>query len=131
MLDLSNSAAKKARQHSPEVPDNYCGPCYGAKPQEECCNSCEEVQRAYADVGWSTDPDNFEQVNKKGKKRGKTVYSNAFCYSVFEKVGKKRHKLKQRKAVECMELYQSTRFVATSISLLVKPLVKADHIFMI
>ncbi|CEG65262.1 hypothetical protein RMATCC62417_02078 [Rhizopus microsporus] len=77
--DLSNSAAKKARQHSPEVPDNYCGPCYGAKPQEECCNSCEEVQRAYADVGWSTDPDNFEQCIREGWKEKAQAQAKEGC----------------------------------------------------
>ncbi|KAL2125108.1 hypothetical protein VTJ04DRAFT_1473 [Mycothermus thermophilus] len=37
---------------------NYCGPCYGAPPPTKpmkpgCCNTCQEVQDAYAQVGWA------------------------------------------------------------------------------
>lgn len=48
------------------VPEDYCGPCYGANPNGEtnpCCNTCEEVQKAYATMGWGNNPDQFEQVN--------------------------------------------------------------------
>ncbi|KAK9238941.1 endoplasmic reticulum vesicle transporter-domain-containing protein [Lipomyces kononenkoae] len=35
----------------------YCGPCYGAVPVGEegtrCCNTCEDVRRAYQEVGWA------------------------------------------------------------------------------
>lgn len=47
------------------MPDDYCGPCYGANIDgvaNPCCNTCEEVQRAYTDMGWSADADSFEQV---------------------------------------------------------------------
>lgn len=55
--------------HGGQVPDNYCGPCYGAHFKDEetsCCNTCEEVQRAYADQGWIADPDSFEQCVREG-----------------------------------------------------------------
>ncbi|KAI8587145.1 endoplasmic reticulum vesicle transporter-domain-containing protein [Geranomyces variabilis] len=33
---------------------NYCGSCYGGKaPASGCCNTCEDVQKAYAEMGWS------------------------------------------------------------------------------
>jgi len=35
---------------SPEVPD--CGLCYGAGHPGECCNSCDDVKRAYERKGW-------------------------------------------------------------------------------
>ncbi|ORY80318.1 COPII-coated vesicle component Erv46 [Protomyces lactucae-debilis] len=36
-------------------PAGYCGPCYGARPDNECCNTCEEVRDAYTTKGWSID----------------------------------------------------------------------------
>ncbi|KAK9461853.1 endoplasmic reticulum vesicle transporter-domain-containing protein [Lipomyces oligophaga] len=37
--------------------DGYCGPCYGAIPKEEegkrCCQTCDEVRKAYQEVGWA------------------------------------------------------------------------------
>lgn len=31
----------------------YCGSCYGARPDGECCNSCGEVRKAYSEKGWA------------------------------------------------------------------------------
>lgn len=46
-----------------DVPDDWCGPCYGArdqsknegKPKSEqvCCDDCEAVRKAYAEIGWA------------------------------------------------------------------------------
>lgn len=36
-----------------------CGSCYGALPDGECCNTCEEVKQAYALKGWQV---NIEEV---------------------------------------------------------------------
>lgn len=47
------------------MPDEYCGPCYGANTsgdENPCCNSCEDIQSSYSALGWSFNPDNFEQV---------------------------------------------------------------------
>ncbi|RYY31912.1 hypothetical protein EON62_06035, partial [archaeon] len=39
--------------HAP-VPDNYCGPCYGAELRAgQCCNTCDELRSLYAERGWS------------------------------------------------------------------------------
>ena len=39
----------------------YCGDCYGAK--NGCCNTCEEVQKAYEEVKWTLkDLENYQQV---------------------------------------------------------------------
>lgn len=38
------------------LPENYCGPCFGAHSQEEqCCNTCDDVLEAYRLKGWSSD----------------------------------------------------------------------------
>lgn len=36
----------------PERPDDYCGSCYGAETEGECCNTCDEVRAAYNEKGW-------------------------------------------------------------------------------
>lgn len=38
-------------------PQEYCGSCYGAGDEGECCNTCEDVRNAYRKKGWS-----FEQA---------------------------------------------------------------------
>jgi hypothetical protein len=40
----------------------YCGACYGAKPDNECCNTCEEVRDAYSAKGWSID--NYDAIEQ-------------------------------------------------------------------
>ncbi|KAL7537982.1 hypothetical protein ACHAWF_005959 [Thalassiosira exigua] len=37
-----------------QVPDDYCGPCYGAHTNEEdCCNTCDDVLAAYKKKRWN------------------------------------------------------------------------------
>ncbi|KAL9187323.1 hypothetical protein ACHAXT_001426 [Thalassiosira profunda] len=37
-----------------EVPDDYCGPCYGAHEEEgDCCNTCDEVLAKYKKKRWN------------------------------------------------------------------------------
>ena len=39
---------------SDRLPTNYCGDCYGASTDStRCCNTCEELKRAYQIKGWS------------------------------------------------------------------------------
>lgn len=33
-----------------------CGSCYGAGEEDECCNTCDDVKRAYVRKGWQFDP---------------------------------------------------------------------------
>ncbi|KAK9451409.1 endoplasmic reticulum vesicle transporter-domain-containing protein [Limtongia smithiae] len=35
------------------VDENYCGPCYGAKDDTECCQTCDDVRQAYQTKGWA------------------------------------------------------------------------------
>lgn len=39
-----------------KVPDDYCGPCYGAGEEEDqCCNTCDDLIEAYKKKRWRTD----------------------------------------------------------------------------
>lgn len=40
-----------------------CGDCYGAKsPNEDgCCNTCDDVRKAYSDMGWMVREDQIAQ----------------------------------------------------------------------
>lgn len=82
ITDLRNKAAKMAMANNGAVPDDYCGPCYGANVggvANPCCNTCEEVQRAYTDMGWSADADIFEQCVREGWKEKTTAQSREGC----------------------------------------------------
>jgi endoplasmic reticulum-Golgi intermediate compartment protein 3 len=51
-----------------QIPENYCGSCYGAEAQEgECCNTCESVRVAYQKKGWvMPEYDTVEQCKREG-----------------------------------------------------------------
>jgi hypothetical protein len=39
-----------------ELPEDYCGPCYGAHERDgQCCNTCDDVIEAYKKKKWKTD----------------------------------------------------------------------------
>lgn len=47
--------------------ETECGSCYGAAPEDECCNTCDEVRAAYRRKGWGfTDPQQIAQCAKEG-----------------------------------------------------------------
>jgi hypothetical protein len=53
-----------------DLPDDYCGPCYGAAPKEgDCCNTCDELLEAYKEKRWRTDMiiQTAEQCIREGK----------------------------------------------------------------
>jgi endoplasmic reticulum-Golgi intermediate compartment protein 3 len=46
---------EKAKIIASSLPDDYCGPCYGAQKEDsQCCNTCDEVLEAYSAKHWST-----------------------------------------------------------------------------
>ena len=46
-----------------------CGLCYGAaNPNQPCCNTCNEVIKAYQDKGWGYDIKDFKQCNENNGK---------------------------------------------------------------
>lgn len=45
-----------------QASEDYCGSCFGAGEEGECCNSCDDVKRAYNLKGWVLrDLENVEQ----------------------------------------------------------------------
>lgn len=38
-----------------QVTEEECGSCYGAEEEGECCNTCDDVKRAYQRKGWVLD----------------------------------------------------------------------------
>lgn len=48
--------------------DDECGSCYGAGDEGECCNTCDDVKRAYGRKGWHlSDTDTVQQCKKTSK----------------------------------------------------------------
>lgn len=67
---------EEVSDYAPED-ENYCGPCYGAKDQSKndelskeqkvCCQTCEDVRKAYLEAGWAFfDGKNVEQCEREG-----------------------------------------------------------------
>lgn len=56
---LKGEAERAAQNRDP----NYCGSCYGAQaPESGCCNSCDDVRKAYSESGWQfPNPSTIEQ----------------------------------------------------------------------
>ena len=63
----------EAEEEEEEDDDNGCGSCYGAGEEGECCNTCDDVKRAYKIKGWHLkDPDSVKQCkNEKKEQEGK------------------------------------------------------------
>jgi hypothetical protein len=62
---MSDDDKKRDEARNKTTQPGYCGSCYGAK--QGCCNTCDDVRRAYQVVGWDlTDPDKFEQCVHEG-----------------------------------------------------------------
>ena len=49
-----NSNGTKVVDEVEPLPSDYCGSCYGAGKDDQCCNSCDELKEAYSAKGWST-----------------------------------------------------------------------------
>ena len=47
---------KKDKLLLEQLPENYCGPCYGAQEtDEQCCQTCDEIIEAYNKKKWRSD----------------------------------------------------------------------------
>lgn len=47
---------EKERILKSQLPDDYCGPCYGAHElEEDCCQTCDELIAAYNKKRWKTE----------------------------------------------------------------------------
>ena len=52
----------------PPRKDEGCGSCYGAGEEGECCNTCDDVKRAYHRRGWHlSKPEGVEQCRKEAE----------------------------------------------------------------
>lgn len=46
---------KKESILNTDLPEGYCGPCYGAESEEgQCCNTCDDLLEAYKTKNWSS-----------------------------------------------------------------------------
>ncbi|ODV81617.1 DUF1692-domain-containing protein [Suhomyces tanzawaensis NRRL Y-17324] len=65
-----NNDKSLSEMAKPVPGSDYCGSCYGALPQdnnENCCNDCETVKLAYAEKLWGFyDGSNIEQCEREG-----------------------------------------------------------------
>ncbi|KAJ3153022.1 hypothetical protein HK101_001766, partial [Irineochytrium annulatum] len=80
MSEIGKASEEKAVAQVPDA--NYCGSCYGGVPPEgkQCCNTCEEVRKAYADKAWSfNDPDGIEQCVREGWSKKVKEQANEGC----------------------------------------------------
>jgi hypothetical protein len=44
-----------------------CGSCHGAGPPNMCCNTCDDVRKAYKKSGWRFNPAGIEQCEKENE----------------------------------------------------------------
>jgi hypothetical protein len=61
--ELSNPHVADDLAFQQKADESYCGACYGAAPEDHCCNTCEQVKEAYAKVSWAFRPNEIEQVS--------------------------------------------------------------------
>lgn len=62
--------------------ENECGSCYGATAvrPDGCCNTCDEIREAYANMGWGMgDPDQFSQCVRENWREKIEKQSNEGC----------------------------------------------------
>lgn len=60
-IEVEMNAHRKKQEEKEKIlkaklPDDYCGPCYGASElPDSCCQTCEDVEKAYRGKRWRTD----------------------------------------------------------------------------
>ncbi|CAI4226934.1 unnamed protein product [Auanema sp. JU1783] len=63
--NLQRIEANENKTHVPtESTTVGCGSCYGALPDGNCCNTCDEVKEAYQLKGWQMNLEEVEQCKK-------------------------------------------------------------------
>ena len=62
VIDVKKLELGNGRDGVPKRAADYCGPCYGAKGEGECCNTCDDVRNAYAKNGWQID--NLDDISQ-------------------------------------------------------------------
>lgn len=65
---LKEELAKLISESSDDEGEEECGSCYGAGDEGECCQTCDDVKRAYSRKGWHlTDLQTVKQCKKESK----------------------------------------------------------------
>eukprot|EP01135_Chromosphaera_perkinsii_P009930 Nk52_evm23s1967 gene=Nk52_evmTU23s1967 len=82
----SQPSEEDLKRHEQEAKPG-CGSCYGAESEEfPCCNSCDDVQNAYARKNWEfVNPENIKQCNDEGFSTESLLNLNEGC-NVFGEV---------------------------------------------
>jgi hypothetical protein len=57
------------------LPANYCGSCYGAGKDGQCCNTCDDLKQAYSAKGWSA-----ASIDGEKSEQCKRVCEGACCF---------------------------------------------------
>jgi hypothetical protein len=76
---------------------NYCGPCYGAGEEGECCNHCDDVLEKYKKKQWSSTDVKMvaEQCLREGRTKPKRMKRGEGCniagYMKFNRVNGNFH----------------------------------------
>lgn len=59
---------------------DYCGSCWGSAPEDQCCNTCEDVRRSYMTAGWAFyDGSGIEQCDREQYKERVEQSKNEGC----------------------------------------------------
>ncbi|SAM07895.1 hypothetical protein [Absidia glauca] len=76
---LSNPHVADDLAFQQKADESYCGACYGAAPEDHCCNTCEQVKEAYSKVSWAFRPNEIEQCIKEGLTKALDEMSKGGC----------------------------------------------------
>mmetsp|Transcript_29668 Transcript_29668/g.36108 ORF Transcript_29668/g.36108 Transcript_29668/m.36108 type:complete len:476 (+) Transcript_29668:104-1531(+) len=68
----TEAANERERLVKASLVEGYCGPCYGAGEEGDCCQTCEDVKKKYQDKRWGTEQLMYiaEQCIREGVKFG-------------------------------------------------------------
>ena len=80
VLNIDKLALGHSRYPEIQHAAGFCGTCYGARPDGECCNTCEDVRNAYGGKGWSIgDLDAISQCKEEHYKEQLEEQSHEGC----------------------------------------------------
>jgi hypothetical protein len=76
----ATAADTGGEEEGEEEEDAECGSCYGAGADGECCDTCEDVRRAYRTKGWTFRPDDESIVQcVKQREQAKANHDGEGC----------------------------------------------------
>ncbi|ORX50590.1 DUF1692-domain-containing protein [Hesseltinella vesiculosa] len=76
---ISDDIQVPSKNDNGQKQSGECGSCYGAAPEEQCCNTCADIRDAYANKGWSFLPGNFEQCAHEKEVEAESTRSREGC----------------------------------------------------